>query len=1562
MAEVDFDQEFLDNLSIEVLTQLTKERLRLLADKVGASINSSMKKKDLIDVIGNHLGLVNEEAASKVVVSDVEMARIELEREKLVFEMKRIEMERVREKENREFEREKEKEKQNEREKQEFEREKEKEKQEFEREKREFEREREKKNQEFELMKLELAKQSGHTIQVNKSHDSEITQNIKWVPKFNEEEVETYFLAFEKIANRLKWPVGHWTVLLQTALVGKAQEVFSSLADDKCESYEAVKEAVLSAYELVPEAYRQKFRNLRKLSEQTFTEFARKKQVLFDRWCSSNGVNGEFNKIRELMLVEEFKSCSPIEVRTHLEEQKVNNLMNAATIADNYVLTHKSIVNKFAVPKIVNESNVTNQKAQSTTVSGKMVKSCYYCKKKGHIKADCWLLQGKNKGLKPFPTALISDVQLKEPMSSVDDAEKLIKSSDPGKVRKLFKPFLSTGSVSLVNDVNLSKVRVLRDTGASQSLILSTALPFSEESSAGASVLIQGVEGGYKEVPLHVVHIETDLVCGNFVVGVVPSLPVWGVTLLLGNDLAGDRVVLEPVVCKSPVEEESTERLEKELSHVFPSCVVTRSMVNKTIDESIDLSDSFFSEMVDGGAGVSPETVCSGPESLIAHTERCPKVCDFGPTVLNRSRLLEEQGKDSDILSLGQKALSVDEMPTVPVCYYKKDGILMRKWRPPDVPSDEAWNEIHQIVVPIGYRQDIIGIAHDGPLSGHLGINKTVERILKYFFWPGLRKDVCKYCKSCHACQIVGKPNQKVPVAPLKPIPAFGEPFSRVIVDCVGPLPRTKTGNEYLLTIMCASSRFPEAIPLRRITAKNVVKALVKFFTLVGLPNAVQSDQGSNFMSKVFNQVLDQLGVAHVNSSAYHPQSQGALERFHQTLKNMLRTYCFECEKEWDEGVPLLLFAVRETVQESLGFSPFELIYGHSVRGPLKIVQERLIGNVDETVTILDYVSEFRDRLNRARDMARKNLVKAQAKMKRMFDRKAEERSFSPGDEVLVMLPLPSQPLSARFAGPYKIVEKVGEVDYVLDTPDRRKKKRLCHVNMLKQYVARESNGTPKPVLCSMEENVERSDQPTEEFNNPDACIKFSNSDVLEDIERKVSHLSVDQKTEIVSVIFGNLQLFSDVPGRTDLVEHDIDTGDNPSLKQNPYRANPFKMKILQDEIDYMMKNDIIEPSSSGWSSPCVLVPKPDKSYRFCTDYRKVNTLSKTDSYPIPRIDDCIDRVGSARYVSKFDLLKGYWQIPLTERAKEVSAFVTPMGLYQYKVMPFGLKNAPATFQRLVNGIISGLEGCEAYVDDLVVYSDSWDVHVERIKALFERLTAAKLTVNLVKSEFSCAEIVFLGHVVGCGKVKPLIAKVEAIRNFPVPTSKQELMRFLGMAGFYRRFCKSFSMLVAPLTNLLRKNVSFDWCKECTEAFEKVKAMLSNHPVLMAPNFQKPFSLMIDASDVGAGAVLGQKDDNGIDKPVCFFSRKFNKHEKRYSTVEKETLALMFALKHFEVYLTTPFPIVVWTDHNPLTFLAKMKNKNQRLLRWSLAVQELNLEIHHIKGKDNVVADALSRV
>ena len=255
-----------------------------------------------------------------------------------------------------------------------------------------------------------------------------------------------------------------------------------------------------------------------------------------------------------------------------------------------------------------------------------------------------------------------------------------------------------------------------------------------------------------------------------------------------------------------------------------------------------------------------------------------------------------------------------------------------------------------------------------------------------------------------------------------------------------------------------------------------------------------------------------------------------------------------------------------------------------------------------------------------------------------------------------------------------------------------------------------------------------------------------------------------------------------------------------------------------------MLQNDLIEISNGEWSSPCVLVLKPDGTYHFCTDFCRVNKVTMCDSYPIPCVDDSIDRIRNANYVTKLDLLKGYWQVPLTARVNEVSAFVMPNGLYQYKVMPFGMKIAPATFQRLINGVLSGLDGCEAYIDDAVVYSNTWEQHLLQMRSVMYRLTEVKLTINLVKSEFGHAHLIFLGHVVRQGQIKPVAAKVEAIVNFPVPNNKKECLRFLGMTGYYRKFCRNFSSVAAPLTNLLRKDHAYVWDENCDKAFTKIKA------------------------------------------------------------------------------------------------------------------------------------------
>lgn len=298
----------------------------------------------------------------------------------------------------------------------------------------------------------------------------------------------------------------------------------------------------------------------------------------------------------------------------------------------------------------------------------------------------------------------------------------------------------------------------------------------------------------------------------------------------------------------------------------------------------------------------------------------------------------------------------------------------------------------------------------------------------------------------------------------------------------------------------------------------------------------------------------------------------------------------------------------------------------------------------------------------------------------------------------------------------------------------------------------------------------------------------------------------------------------------------------------------------------------------------------------------------------------------------------------------------------QYCVMAFGMRNAPATFQRLINLVLAGVSNCNAYLDDLVIYSTDWAEHVSTLREVFTRLENASLTLNLAKCNFGQATITYLGREVGQGQVRPIEAKVSAIVEFPVPLSRKELRRFLGMSGYYRNFCKNFSTVVSPLTSLVSPLRAFVWSDECQNAFDSAKALLCNAPVLAAPVYEKAFKLEVDASSVGAGAVLIQEDTCGIDHPVCYFSRKFNKSQLNYSTIEKETLALLLALQYFDVYVSSSnLPIIVYTDHNPLVFLSRMHNHNQRLMRWSLVVQGYHLKIEHKKGSENIMADALSR-
>ena len=390
-------------------------------------------------------------------------------------------------------------------------------------------------------------------------------------------------------------------------------------------------------------------------------------------------------------------------------------------------------------------------------------------------------------------------------------------------VQRDFKPFLSDGYVSSVDGDNRTPIRILRDTGASRSLLLQGAVQLPDSSYTGERAIIQGVDMKYIPLPLHNINLECGIVNGKVTVGVLHSLPCEGISLLIGNDSAGGKVYPAPVVCDTPL---------TEIEHPEMCNVITRA-ASKRIEqyENVDVLDGL------------QDTFLNNSDTNIVHIQN--QSC-------GKKKHITDQQNDETLTSFYDDLVSICDIDDHDVCYYTKSGIFMRKFRLSDAKLDESWRIRHHIVLPQSYRDNVPSIAHDIPLAGHLGVNKTTDRILQHFFWPGIRGSVAKHCKTCHTCQVEGKPNKTILRAPLHPIPAFDEAFSKVIIDCVGPLLKTKAGNEYLLTIMCSSTRFPETIPLRNIKAKRIVEHLVKCFTFVGLPKAIQSELSSNFTSNIF--------------------------------------------------------------------------------------------------------------------------------------------------------------------------------------------------------------------------------------------------------------------------------------------------------------------------------------------------------------------------------------------------------------------------------------------------------------------------------------------------------------------------------------------------------------------------------------------------------------------------------------------------------------------------------------------------------------------------------------
>src|SRR6202171_51855 len=433
------------------------------------------------------------------------------------------------------------------------------------------------------------------------------------------------------------------------------------------------------------------------------------------------------------------------------------------------------------------------------------------------------------------------------------------------------------------------------------------------------------------------------------------------------------------------------------------------------------------------------------------------------------------------------------------------------------------------------------------------------------------------------------------------------------------------------------------------------------------------------------------------------------------------------------------------------------------------------------------------------------------------------------------------------------------------------------------------------------------------------------------------------------------------LPPQRSYDHHIVLEKDSQQINQPAYRASTAGNDEIRKQINEMLDKGWIRPSTSSFASPVLLVKKHDGSMRMCVDYCALNKLTVKDRYPLPHTDELTDRLSKAQCLTKLDLRAGYHQVRIADNDIDKTAFITRYGLYEYLVMPFGLCNAPSTFMRMMNDILRPfLDVCViVFIDDILIYSETEEQHHLDVCRVFDLLRQHKLYVKLSKCEFFKHEVEFLGHVVGNGQIKMCPSKVDAILQWPTPTTVTDIRSFLGLCNYYRKFIRGFSTIASSLTDITKNDTTFTWSSKQQVSFDQLKHAITSAPVLQLPNQSFPWILHTDASGYAVGGVLCQNIGDGV-KPIVFLSDKLAGAEINWPVYEKEFYAIIYCLKQCQWYLPGN-EVTIYTDHKSLQYFVSQKSLSSKQSRWVEFLSSFYCKIEYKEGKYNVVADALSR-
>ncbi len=524
--------------------------------------------------------------------------------------------------------------------------------------------------------------------------------------------------------------------------------------------------------------------------------------------------------------------------------------------------------------------------------------------------------------------------------------------------------------------------------------------------------------------------------------------------------------------------------------------------------------------------------------------------------------------------------------------------------------------------------------------------------------------------------------------------------------------------------------------------------------------------------------------------------------------------------------------------------------------------------------------------------------------------------------------------MSDSWQGPYKVLKKMGAVNYRIGKVENEMHSKVVHVNCIKEFRER---------ACIRRLDIVVEEQGDESSILRGECEGFNES-------------------ELQGLLGTYDDVFSDSPGSTDRVKMSIDTGDSEPIRQTPYSVPLGIRELVRKELESLEELGIIERCRSNWASPLVPVRKPDGNVRLCVDYCRLNEVTEKEPYYIPSFDEMVEKVGAGWVMSKIDLAKGFHQVMVEEKDRDKTCFVCPFGKFRYRRMPFGLTNAPSVFQRLMDEVLVECRDCaNVYIDDILVVSGNWRSHVEHLERVLEALRKNGLTCKRSKCSFGRRTLEFLGHQLGGGTISVPEARVEAIRNHPLPRTRKQLRGFLGLVGFYRRFIPGlhqWSSVLTPHTSTAKSGV-VSWTSPMLDAFHALCNQLSAAVCLCVPCTSDVFVVESDASSTGVGAVLSVVRDNEK-LPVAFFSKQLRGAQVKYSAQELEGLGIYEAIRHFAYFLYgRKFTVV--TDHKGLVNMTKGKQENRRIYNWCLKLSMYDFVVVYRAGDENIVADDLSR-